>query len=136
MEPTIVVGEVLHLDMDSYIFSKPARWDVVVFDDLEGVSGEFVSRIVGLPGEHVDINSKGLFINRREVKVPKKLRISQYEPPNFSKLYTNTNNLIRFPRIVEPGHYFVLGDNTTNSYDSRYWGDLEASKIIGKVFGK
>jgi signal peptidase I len=133
MEPTIKSGEILEVEkgLASLTF---ARWEVVVFEPPIG-TGLWVSRIVGLPGELVEIRPDGLYIDGRAVSLPPHLSIGAYQLPK-SVVVPQGAKKIAFPYKIPPRHYFLLGDNVSNSLDSRYWGGLEESKILGKVLGK
>lgn len=134
MEPTIKAGEMIEVDEGAFSSSGPRRWEVIVFEAPKGSSGHWTARVVGLPGETVDIEGGSVFINGRAKTTPGHIRISGYrkpENPGSSGL-----GPVLFPYTVPPNHFFVLGDNVGNALDSRYWGGLEASKIVGKVPGK
>jgi signal peptidase I len=134
MEPTVRRGEVVEVDSFAYSTSAPQRWDVILFESPIG-EGEWIARIVGLPGETVDWDSTGLRINGTRVIAPPHLGLAPYVPrkegPN-----PKGKTWIDFPYIVPVDGYFVMGDNVGNALDSHYWGALETSKIRGKVIGK
>ena len=132
MEPTIKRGEVIIVDLDAYSQSAPNRWDVVVFDSPLGDGGCWASRVVGLPGETLDIRSGKIVVNGREESQPTRLTIGNYLLPK-SGLTSGTPAPVALPFTIPSGSFFVLGDNVSNALDSRYWGSLDRSKIIGKV---
>lgn len=135
MEPTIKSGEVVTVDIHGFGGSGLARWDVVVFEAPIGDGGQWISRVVGLPGEKVDIRNGRLVIDGQEVTIPSRLGIGDYRPPN-TNLGPGAPGPVAFPFTVPAGSYFVLGDNVSNALDSRYWGALDGSKVLGTVLGK
>ena len=87
MEPTIKRGEVLSVDLTAYSGSGPVRWDVVVFESPVAGGGHWASRVVGLPGESIDIRSGKVVINGKEETLPPSLSIGGYQ---LSPRDTNT----------------------------------------------
>lgn len=135
MEPTIKRGEVIRVDTGAYSGSGPNRWDVVVFESPLGRGGHWASRVVGLPGESVEMRSGKLVIDGKVVVFPARLTIRGYALPKHG-LGPSGTGPVAFPFNVPVGSYFVLGDNVSNALDSRYWGALDGSMILGKVPGK
>lgn len=135
MEPTIKQGEVLSVDLAAYRGSGPSRWDVIVFESPVSGGGRWISRIVGLPGETVEIRSGGVVIDGRKEALPAHLSLGGYELPKNDHP-PSASSPLAFPYKIPGGHYFVLGDHTSNALDSRYWGALDGAKILGKVVGK
>jgi len=131
MEPTIKRGEVILADMAAYSRTAPARWDAIIFIDPK--SGRpCCSRVVGLPGESVEIRARGIFINGTNALLPAHLTNISY----VADIPGGPSSAVSFPFSVPAGSYFVLGDNSTNAYDSRFWGALPAMSITGRVTGK
>ncbi len=124
MDPTFADGQYLIVDEISYRFNEPARGDVVIFKYPKDPKKYFIKRIIGLPGENVVINEKG------EVSAQQKgsdTIISLKEPyVHFPK---NEPSL----RALGDDEYFVMGDNREGSYDSRMWGPVKRSLLIGKA---
>jgi len=135
MEPTIKRGEVISVDLKAYSGAGPIRWDVVVFESPVAGGGHWASRVVGLPGETIDIRSGKVVINGNEETLPPRLSIGGYKLPE-GDLSPSAPGPVTFPFKIPSGSYFVLGDNVSNALDSRYWGGLDQSKILGKVPGK
>jgi signal peptidase I len=110
-------------DPTRYLFRGPQRGDVIVFESPTQAPGEqerdFIKRIIGLPGETVEVRDCVVYINGDPLDEPYEL-----EPPNDTY----------GPEVVPEDHYFVLGDNRNNSSDSRSWGMLEKSAIIGQAW--
>lgn len=121
MLPTIGIGDRLLTVKLVYRFGDPQRGDIVVFDPPENLKGKFndpfVKRVIGLPGDTVEVRDGKTFVNGREYKVP----------TAASPSYTYG------PIKVPDGYYFVLGDNRNQSYDSHEWGFVPRENIIAKA---
>jgi signal peptidase I len=106
---------------------QPQRGDVVVFQNPSGHGPDFVKRIIGLPGEQVEIRGKAVYINGRL------LRQAWGRHTPYPAAGDNFG-----PVRVPPGQYFVMGDNRDNSYDSRFWnqgqgGFVPREHIVGRA---
>lgn len=135
MEPTIKKGEYVTMDQGSYRSSLPARWDVVTFEPPQHPDQMWAFRIVGLPGETIDITPTGVSIDGKIISRPSSLsRLGPYQRP--SGTFVPGTPMTAFPYTIPADSYFVLGDNVSNAMDSRYWGALKKSQIHGKVWGK
>ena len=123
MHPTLQVGDHLIANKLIYRFRKPGQGEVIIFKFPNDTSRDFVKRLVGLPGEKVKIAGGKIYIDGKEVTDD---RIA-------SRYYFNDEGM---PEIQVPlENYFVLGDNSANSLDSRYWGfvpkkDLSAEPLF------
>jgi signal peptidase I len=124
----------------AYWFAKPQRGDVVVFrtDGIAGMDpsqyGQFyVKRIVGLPGDRISIQNGRLMNNGKPVEQPEALAVRQYVAG--TKLQVGAPFLRDEGEVFEvpAGTYFVLGDNSTNSYDSRFFGPVPAQNLFGRA---
>jgi signal peptidase I len=123
MEPNFDQGDYLIIDEISYRFREPKRGEVIVFKFPLNPSQRFIKRIVGLPGETVEIK-EGKVIIKSEGKV--QTLDEKYLPSiNFDNREYNFT--------LKENEYFVLGDNRNFSYDSRYFGPLNKKFIIGRV---
>ena len=124
MEPNFANGDYLIIDELSYRFTEPKRGEVVVFKYPNDLSQRYIKRIIGLPGERVEVVSgKVVVYNEQGAGV---LEESEY----LSLVFTpGTVNL-----TLGEEEYFVLGDNRAASSDSRRWGSLPEDDIVGKVF--
>lgn len=107
-------------------FHGPSRGDVVVFRYPKDESKDFIKRVIGVPGDHVSVRKKIVYINGR----PLKESYIQYIQP-FETDQPDRDNMAE--RVVPPGKYFVMGDNRDDSYDSRFWGFVKRDKILGKA---
>lgn len=121
MEPNFENGDYLIIDEISYRFREPQRGEVIVFKYPSNPSQRYIKRIIGLPGETVEIKN-GLLIIDGEV----------LDERNYLHLFLHTPE--NFQITLDKKEYFVLGDNRTSSFDSRRWGSLPEKNIIGRVF--
>jgi len=131
MEPTIAAGEEIEVETSAYANTPPARWDAIIFHSPLG-EGKLCSRVVGLPGEVMNFTKDGLTINGKPVTLPTRFQNPGYQMPARGAEVTS----VTLPYKVPENQYFVMGDHVANSVDSRYWGGLDLSRIIGKVHGK
>ena len=128
MEDTIMTDDRVIASRLSYIFSDPKRGDIVIFeypDAPEGETVHYVKRIIGLPGETIEIIDGKVYINGSEIPLEEDYIKGELQG-DFG------------PYIVPEGSYFMMGDNRNNSLDSRYWDDkfVEEDEILGKVIFK
>jgi signal peptidase I len=132
MENTLLVGDFLiankfiygpHLPFTSYKLKgrDPKRGEIVIFLSPAD-NKDYIKRVVGLPGEQVEIRENEVFIDGKLLE-EEYVRLDGPAPPesNYG------------PITVPEGHYFVLGDNRNKSYDSRFWGPLDESLLRGKA---
>ena len=133
MEPTVLRDERVLVDEAAYRVSMPARGDIVVYRSPLSSETLLLKRIVGMPGETVEIKHKSLFINGVKLH-------EQYAVHTDSADYTGTNKLEPYrsrdsfgPLKLGLMEYFVLGDNRDTSMDSRYHGAVPRTSLIGKV---
>jgi signal peptidase I len=124
MEPNFEDGDYLIIDEISYRFRDPQRGEVVVFKYPNDPSQRYIKRIIGLPGETIEIEDGKLIISKDTEEV---LDESNYLP---SSVFTQGE--VQFS--LGEDEYFVLGDNRESSSDSRRWGPLPRENIVGKVF--
>ena len=127
MEPSFYDGDYLLIDELSYRFKDPQRGDVIVFKAPQDESTYYIKRVIGLPGERVEIQDRSIRIY--SANDPDGLELEE------TYLQDGIRNEWRGNIIVtlKDGQYFVLGDNRVNSYDSRFWGPLEKDSIVGLV---
>jgi signal peptidase I len=127
MSPNFESGDYLIVDEISYRFAEPQRGDVVVFktDFIPNYYGQrFIKRVIGLPGETVDVTNGKVEL----IKDGKTIILNEEYLPN------NLKTIGDIKITLKADQYFVLGDNRDRSYDSRYWGVVPRSEIIGKAF--
>jgi signal peptidase I len=127
MEPSFYTGDYLIVDEISYRLSSPQRGEVIVFRYPNNPSQRFIKRIIGLPGETIEFKESQIIIRPRNGK-PWVLDESDYLPAS-TKTFSKTPSF-----TLSDGEYFVLGDNRSESSDSRRWGPLPKENIIGRTF--
>jgi signal peptidase I len=120
-QPTVSGGDHVMMEGISYLLHKPRRGDVVVFktDGIESLlQGQmYIKRMAGEPGDHLQISDGKLFINDERVSLSNQEGEIIYRFPPFSERYMAFTNV-----TIPAGYLYVLGDNSTNSSDSRSWG--------------
>jgi len=127
MEPAFENGDYLIIDEISYYFRGPQRGEVVVFKYPNDPSQRYIKRIIGLPGETIEIKSGQVLIYNQEGS-----QILDESGYLASSVQTSGSSKI----FLDQNEYFVLGDNRYASSDSRRWGALPQENIIGRVFAR
>jgi signal peptidase I len=157
MEDTLLIGDYLLVDKVHYgaggmwrdvePYSPIRRGDIIVFRYPINPTQHFVKRVIGLPGDHVRLKQKQVFVNGQPLREP----YCVYRDKGFESYRDNFPNL-EFPNInvdgrwwvklrglvhngeivVPPNSFFVLGDNRDQSLDSRYWGFVPRENVIGR----
>ena len=124
MEPTLYDGNNLIVQKVSYYFHEPERFDVIVFELEDQPGVHYIKRVIGLPGETVQIKDGYVYING------KKLTDDVY-----GREVMKTFGIAKDPITIKEGEYFVLGDNRNNSKDSRSadLGPIKKKQILGKA---
>lgn len=111
----------------------PQRWDIVVFKSVEPDAEHptLVKRIVGMPGERIQIRGGHVYVNNEPLVIPDFMPEGQFYTAGFGMTY----GVRPEPEysVVPEGHYLVLGDNSANSRDGRYFGWLPNENIVGRV---
>jgi signal peptidase I len=119
MQPNLHDGQYLIVDKISYRLSQPKRGDVIVFEPPTRPDEDYVKRVIGLPGEMVEVRDGTVYINGQPLSEPYIVYPATYS-------YA--------PRRVGPSELFVLGDNRNRSSDSHNWGMLSQDKVVGKAW--
>ena len=146
MEDTLLIGD--HLLVSKFIYGlqlpfsdepvlsmrDPERGDVIVFEFPEDKDKsyfqrrDFIKRVIGLPGDKIEIRSKSVYVNGERYLTPEAV----YKDGNLT-----AGPRDNMPLVTVPEHeYFVMGDNRDRSYDSRFWGFVDRSVIKGRAFIK
>jgi signal peptidase I len=120
MEPNFHTGQMLIVSRLSYKLSSPKRGDVIVFQYPDNPVDDYIKRVIGVPGDTVEIEDGRVYINGQVVNEP---YLSNVIPDSQRGKWT-----------VPEGSYFVMGDNRPHSSDSRSWGMLSGDLIIGKAW--
>jgi signal peptidase I len=116
MAPTLTAGD--HILVTRYRGEEPARGDVVVFHSLQGRELA-VKRVVGIPGDLIQTRSGKIVLGGHTLSEP--------------YLAMRAHSGVIAPQLVPAGHLFVLGDHREDSFDSRHWGPLPASRVVGRA---
>lgn len=104
---------------------QPKRGDIIVFIYPEDKKKDFIKRLIAFEGEIVEIKDGMIYVDGQPVE----------EPILKKRFYYNRGDLLEGAKFKVPeGHYFVLGDNSASSRDSRYWGALEKKYLLGKAW--
>lgn len=129
MEPNFQDWNYLIVDKISYRFENPQRGDVIVLDLPQETSRALIKRVVGLPGETIEISGQSPSITIVNTEHPEGFTLT--EPYVSSENYGGATDM-KF--TLGADQYFVLGDNRKVSADSRLWGILPRNDIVGRVF--
>lgn len=127
MEPNFYDHEYLIIDEITYRFNEPERGDIVVFRYPRNPQEYFIKRMIGMPGEEVQIKDGEVFIFNKENK--EGITLDESYLPEDIKTYGMTSDKVK----LGENEFFVLGDNRNSSKDSRSFGPVNRSYIIGKV---
>lgn len=127
MEPNFEDGDYLIVDEISYYFRKPERGEVVVFRFPKNRRQFFIKRVIGLPGERIEIRDGKIKIFNDSYPDGFYLK-DTYTAPGIVKIKSSDLRI-----KLGPSEYFVLGDNRNFSFDSRIWGALDEKFIVGRV---
>ena len=121
MVPTLEVGDRVFVNKFIYRFTEPERGDIVVFESVNGGEEDLIKRVVGVPGDEIEVRSGTLLVNG--------------EPQNEPYLNREIPDDSFFgPSRLSEGEVFVMGDNRANSADSRVFGPLPVENIEGEAF--
>lgn len=156
MEDTLLIGDHLLVDKLAYApagpfskyilpYSEVKRGDIIVFRYPIDIRQTFVKRVIGVPGDHIRLENKQVWLNGHKINEPYKYHKTDYidsyrdnfpGEPNVH-LYEPAidmlkNNVVNREVVVPDRCYFAMGDNRDSSLDSRYWGFVPRDNIIGK----
>jgi len=129
MAPTLLPGDNVVVNKLSYTDHVPKRGDVIVFRYPEDETKLFVKRVIGLPGDLVEIRKKMIYVNGQPLEEDSYV---QHIDQNTIEGSVNPRDNLS-PITVPAGSYFALGDNRDSSLDSRYWGVVKREKVLGQV---
>ncbi len=126
MAPTLENGEMLLMNKFIYRFTEPQRGDIIVFTYEDPIQGEeyLIKRVIGLPGDTIEIMDGMVYING-----------TAYDESKYLEMSTDIKGDVEYPFLVPENSYFVLGDNRANSKDSRFSevGAVPKEQIVGKA---
>jgi signal peptidase I len=165
MDTTVMVGDHMLVDKLAYApagpfsrlllpYAEPKRGDIIVFRYPMDIRQNYVKRVIGVPGDHIRIVDKQVFVNGKALKEPYKQHVFPASEPYRDNFPDDAPRALyaRMPDgqamleralamlahvqggelVVPEGAYFAMGDNRDNSLDSRYWGFVPRENIIGK----
>lgn len=119
MEPNFYQNEYLIIDEISYRFNAKERGEVIIFKNPKDTKSYFIKRIIGLPGETVSVENGKVFVGGEQI-----------DEPYIENFSSDTHLAV----TLAENEYFVMGDNRTNSLDSRQLGPIHKDYIIGRVW--
>ena len=142
MENNLLIGD--HLLVNKFAFAPTLtrlehtllpvdpvrRGDIVVFKFPEEPDRDFIKRVIGLPGDTIELKQKIVYLNGKATSEP---YVRHLSPPAESSAEDVDVRVQYGPVTVPADHYFMMGDNRDNSQDSRYWGFLPRSYVKGKA---
>lgn len=123
MDPTFENGQYLIVDEISYHLGEPMRGDVIIFKYPKNPKQYFIKRVIGLPGETVNINGSGIVT----------VENSAGETITIDEPYVEFSKADKTKSVLKDNEYFVMGDNRAGSYDSRAWGPVPRENIVGRA---
>ncbi|RJP94981.1 MAG: signal peptidase I [Desulfobacteraceae bacterium] len=141
MQPTLEIGD--HILVNKFIYGvkvpylgntivpvkDPQHFDIIVFRYPEDPDKDFIKRLIGVPGDTVEVKNKRVYVNN----IPVEHDVGVHSDSHVLSGRMNPRDNFG-PVTVPPESYFVMGDNRDNSYDSRFWGFVDKKAIKGKAF--
>jgi signal peptidase I len=144
MEDSLLIGD--HLAVNKFMFGGTSfdwekkifpvrdvkRGDVIVFRYPKQTSVDYIKRVIGMPGDTIEVIDKQVYINGEKINEPYKIHkdpFTIYKKGDFNGIRDNFG-----PVTVPKGYYFAMGDNRDNSEDSRFWGFVPREYIRGRAF--
>jgi len=129
MRETLIEGDRILVNKFIYRFTDPKRGDIIVFKYPEDMKKDFIKRLVATGGETIMIKDGDIWVDGRLIEDPEVIKqifyYNKYDTP-----YGKEGVVIKVPE----DNYFVLGDNSASSRDSRYWGFVPKKNLVGKAF--
>jgi signal peptidase I len=133
MEDTLLIGDRVLVDRVSWRFTEPERQQIVVFHP-PFAGPVLIKRIIGMPGDTVSLQDGAVYINGKPLDEPYVRRIDGQAVP--TEPFDNGPWSLQTPYRVPAGNYFVMGDNRTESGDSRAFGPVPRGQLVGKAFAR
>lgn len=137
MMNTLEAGENLIADLGAYKDKSPQRNDLIIFIFPGDGKTKYIKRVVGIPGDTVEIADKQLYINNLPFEEPETIIYTDTLPDGSPHIQPRRNGMDSRdnfgPFVIPAKSYFVLGDNRDNSYDSRYWGVVSHELLVGRA---
>lgn len=142
MEPTLQINDRLIVEKVSYYFHRPNRGDIVVFNPTVqlrklGYQDAFIKRVIGVPGDRVEVREGSVFVNGSRLSEPYVNRSENSTANDPTSVETcqseGSNAFLARPQTIPGDHYLVLGDNRQNSYDGRCWGLVAKENLVGRA---
>jgi signal peptidase I len=144
MEQNLLIGD--HLLVNKFVYSPLSnasrmllptgtveRGDILVFKFPEDPGRDFIKRVIGLPGETLEVRGKQVYINGEKLDEPYLEGQRTSQPGRAARGIVVDRRDAYGPISVPPEHYFMMGDNRDNSQDSRFWGPLSHAYVKGKA---
>lgn len=125
MHPTLIEGDRILVNKFLYRFREPARGDIIVFRYPENPKRPFIKRLAAIGNDRVEIRDGHVLVNDQPATPPVMQDLSYYNQGEFGQADA--------PTQVPEGTYYVLGDNSSSSHDSRFWGFVPKRFLIGKA---
>ena len=126
MEPSIHKGDRAFVNKAAYVVAKPQRGEIVAFKYPIDPQKIWIKRVIAFGGETVEIRNGKIYINGKALTQGK---IKSIAYSNAGEFGTKGKTI-----TIPEDHYYLLGDNSENSLDSRYWGFVPKENIVGKVY--
>lgn len=124
MEPTFKTKDYLITEKVSYRFRPPQRGEVVIFNPPDRTSENYIKRIIGLPGDQIEIKGGNIYINKEKLIEPYLTSIDK----------TLVAQKEGYTTVLQDDEYFVMGDNRSHSRDSREIGSIPKQNVVSKVW--
>ena len=129
MRETLIEGDRILVNKFIYRFTDPKRGDIIVFKYPEDMKKDFIKRLIATGGETVMIKNGDIWVDGRLIEDPGAIKQIYYYN-KYDTAYGKEGVVIEVPE----DNYFVLGDNSASSRDSRYWGFVPKKNLVGKAF--